>query len=160
MSPRDPLDRARVSHPCTKEWEALLQVAGDDARRYCGDCAKHVTDVSKLTRRQAMALLKRRRKERLCLLLQIDAGGRVLTRTGPAWWRRVAAAMAALLPFTALTGCSDEVHPTASSESQADDAKPVEKHDDAAPASDDHELTPEVLGLLRQLGGYGYHSHP
>ena len=44
----------QIQSPCTASWAAM---EGDDARRYCGRCDKHVHDLSAMTERAARAVV-------------------------------------------------------------------------------------------------------
>jgi hypothetical protein len=46
------LDSIQIPKPCTAEWS---QMSGDDQRRFCSECNKHVLNLSAMTRRQAEA---------------------------------------------------------------------------------------------------------
>ena len=69
------LDSIRVGSPCTASWEAM---AGDDRRRFCGDCRLHVYDLSAMGRDEAESLL-RSRDGRLCVRFSRRPDGRVVT---------------------------------------------------------------------------------
>jgi hypothetical protein len=51
---KSPLDRIAIAKPCRARWDAM---AGDDRKRFCGDCRKHVYDLSAMTREEAEALV-------------------------------------------------------------------------------------------------------
>jgi hypothetical protein len=57
----------RVKSPCAESWD---EMTGSDAVRFCSHCSKEVNDVSKLTRREAMRLV-RRAKGGLCLRYKV-----------------------------------------------------------------------------------------
>jgi hypothetical protein len=48
------LDRVVIKTPCKQSWAAM---AGDDRKRFCGQCQKHVYDLSAMTAAEAEALL-------------------------------------------------------------------------------------------------------
>ena len=66
------LDDLRIVAPCGQDW---AQMAGDERRRHCAHCDKHVHDLSACTRTQAQALLARGGD--LCVRVRPDAAGRV-----------------------------------------------------------------------------------
>ena len=49
------VDRVRVKTPCSERWEEMI---GNDQVRFCSHCAKHVNDISKLTRKEATRLVR------------------------------------------------------------------------------------------------------
>ena len=49
-----PLEVLRIESPCHESWEAM---AGDDARRFCQGCHRHVHNLSAMTRDQAERLI-------------------------------------------------------------------------------------------------------
>ncbi len=64
-----------VATPCTADWDAMR---GDDRRRFCEQCGKHVYNFSALTSDEAAALI-RDTEGRLCGGLFIRKDGRVKT---------------------------------------------------------------------------------
>ena len=92
------LDALSIALPCTASWEAM---AGDDARRFCGACGKHVYNLEALTCDEATDLLARPEGPP-CVRFSRLADGRVRTRDR--WAALVAAvALSACQPF-ATTG--------------------------------------------------------
>lgn len=66
--PKRSFDEAvRIKSPCSEEWD---EMTGNDQVRFCSHCAKDVNDVSRMTRREAMRLV-RRAKGGLCLRYQV-----------------------------------------------------------------------------------------
>lgn len=68
--------RITIENPCTADWAAM---SGDERRRRCSQCDKHVHDISMMREREAEALV-RGAKGRLCVRYQPDAQGRVTHR--------------------------------------------------------------------------------
>ena len=67
--PKRSFDEAvEVKSPCSESWD---EMTGNDKVRFCSHCAKDVNDISKMTRRDAMRLV-RRAKGRLCVRYQVD----------------------------------------------------------------------------------------
>src|SRR5687768_15393977 len=56
-----------VKSPCSESWE---EMAGNEQVRFCSHCAKEVNDISTMTRREAMRLV-RRSKGGLCVRYQL-----------------------------------------------------------------------------------------
>jgi hypothetical protein len=50
------LDRLRIASPCKADWNSMI---GNDQVRFCEHCHLHVTDLSTMTRQQAMRLVAR-----------------------------------------------------------------------------------------------------
>lgn len=48
------LERVRIASPCGADWEKMT---GDDRVRFCGECKKHVYNITNMSRREAEALL-------------------------------------------------------------------------------------------------------
>lgn len=86
-------------------------MAGDDRRRFCGDCKLHVYNLSGMTTYDAENLL-RLSEGRLCVRYFQRADGTVLTQECPVGWARVkrrlsvaaAAAFGLFISFVGLFG--------------------------------------------------------
>ena len=57
------IDSIRVTDPCTENWD---EMSGNDRVRFCSHCSKNVNDISKLTRKQVIQLV-RESEGRLCV---------------------------------------------------------------------------------------------
>ncbi|HEU4732189.1 MAG TPA: hypothetical protein VFT22_30045 [Kofleriaceae bacterium] len=68
------LDHIGVASPCSADWNAMI---GDDRTRYCGDCKKHVYNLSGMTRDEAEALVTERNGD-LCVRYFQRADGTIL----------------------------------------------------------------------------------
>lgn len=64
----------RIDEPCSAAWD---EMHGDDQRRFCDHCTKHVHHLSAMTRQEARGLLRERPDEGLCVRYAFDATGRV-----------------------------------------------------------------------------------
>jgi ankyrin repeat protein len=74
--PRRSLDRITIPVPCDADWNSM---SGNNQVRFCEHCNLHVTDLSTMTRQDAMRLVARSRG-RLCVrYIRVPAGG-VLTK--------------------------------------------------------------------------------
>ncbi|MFT4975720.1 MAG: hypothetical protein ACI8S6_001613 [Myxococcota bacterium] len=49
-------DDIPIPEPCTADWSAMT---GDEGRRFCGQCSKHVHNLSAMTEPEAEAVLKK-----------------------------------------------------------------------------------------------------
>jgi hypothetical protein len=72
---RVPLEVLRIENPCPADWSAM---AGDDQRRFCQGCQKHVHNLSAMLRSDAEALVCAAAGD-LCVRMQIDPDGTVVT---------------------------------------------------------------------------------
>src|SRR5215510_1781118 len=73
------LNEIRVTAPCDADWDSMR---GNDQVRFCEHCALHVSDLSALTRRNAMRLIEKS-QGRLCVRYIQTATGEVLTKDSP-----------------------------------------------------------------------------
>jgi hypothetical protein len=74
-----PLDAVRVASPCEADWNAM---PGDQQRRFCGDCGKHVYNLSAMTRPEAEQFLHEAAGTK-CLRYFRRADGTILTQDCP-----------------------------------------------------------------------------
>jgi len=141
------VDALVVESPCTVPWASM---AGDDLKRFCGQCRLHVHDVSAMTRDEVRALLVATNGE-CCLRLWRRPDGRVVTkecqRVRRAIRRRVAAlraAAAGLLALLGLGGCSraEESKPPSSSGDAGKEATTLAGHSAAGAAKPPKEEPP------------------
>jgi ankyrin repeat protein len=106
------LDRLTIPKPCDADWDSMI---GNDQVRFCGHCNLHVTNLSTMTRQDAMRLVARSRG-RLCVRYIQRPGGGVLTKTPEKLYRigrrvsRIAAGA-----FTATLSLSSAAAQTSSS---------------------------------------------
>lgn len=63
-------DRVPIGSPCSVDWGAMT---GDDRRRFCGQCNKHVHDLSAMREREAKALLAT--GDKLCVRYTVKPDG-------------------------------------------------------------------------------------
>jgi hypothetical protein len=80
-----PLEQIQVASPCHVEWNAMT---GDDKARFCGQCSKHVYNLSGMTRAEAEALVSRT-EGRMCVRFFRRSDGTVLTQDCPVGLRAV-----------------------------------------------------------------------
>ncbi len=72
-------NRMKIAAPCDADWDSM---AGNDRMRFCEHCQLHVTDLSSLSRRDAMELAERA-QGRLCVRFTTTPTGGAFTRTLP-----------------------------------------------------------------------------
>lgn len=69
------LERVTIANPCTTDWDLMT---GDERKRYCQQCDKHVYNLSQMTHKQAEALLMQT-GGKLCARFERRADGSILT---------------------------------------------------------------------------------
>jgi cytochrome c-type biogenesis protein CcmE len=77
------LQAPRIENPCDVPWSAMK---GDERVRLCTQCAKHVYNLSAMTRREAEELLAR--EPRLCIRYYERPDGTILTTDCPTGTRK------------------------------------------------------------------------
>lgn len=98
MSDRSiPLEQFQIQTPCTEDWSGMH---GDESKRFCDKCNKHVHDLAHFDRDQADALLNAQTAGHVCVRMARDGEGRVITRD---YWKF--AAGAALAATVGLNAC-------------------------------------------------------
>jgi hypothetical protein len=83
--PATALEQIQVASPCQAAWDAMT---GDNHARFCGQCQKHVYNLSGMTRADAEALVNRT-EGRMCVRFFRRADGTVLTQDCPVGLRAV-----------------------------------------------------------------------
>lgn len=73
------LDAIRIARPCHASWDDM---SGDDHARFCGQCGKHVYNLSGMTGSQAQELVTHT-EGRLCVRFYRRADGTMLTAECP-----------------------------------------------------------------------------
>jgi hypothetical protein len=102
----NPLNNVKIASPCSQDWEAM---AGDNRKRFCGECKLNVYNLSDMTKAEAEQLLINS-EGRLCVRFYKRSDGTVLTVDCPVGWaafkRRVSktAAACASLVFGVISG--------------------------------------------------------
>ena len=102
----NPLNNVKIASPCSQDWEAM---AGDNRKRYCGECKLNVYNLSGMTKAEAENLLTNS-EGRLCVRFYKRSDGTVLTQDCPVGWaafkKRVSktAAACASLIFGVISG--------------------------------------------------------
>ena len=99
------LDQVQIAEPCPMPWDSMH---GDDRRRFCDACGKHVHHLSAMSHADAESLVSGA-IDRMCIRVTRNAEGGVRTRDEAPrrrWLARIAAAVAASLGLS-LAGCDD-----------------------------------------------------
>ena len=66
-----------IKEPCPIRWE---EMRGDARRRFCDHCQLHVQNLSAMSPRQVAGVLRRSRKEPVCVTYTKRADGSMVTR--------------------------------------------------------------------------------
>ena len=72
------LDRLQLSFRCPADWEAM---EGDEQRRFCSHCQKHVHDLSAMSRDEAAAVVTKGGE--VCVRMTRRADGSLVTKGCP-----------------------------------------------------------------------------
>ena len=80
-----PLNNLRIASPCSMDWNSM---AGDERKRFCGDCKLNVYNLSSMTKYDAEHLL-RLSEGRLCVRYFQRPDGTILTQDCPVGWAKV-----------------------------------------------------------------------
>lgn len=73
-------DNLPVPSPCDEDWDAM---DGDEQRRFCGKCQRHVVDLSAMTRCEADATLQGASSGGLCVRYTYGETGDIVLRSEP-----------------------------------------------------------------------------
>lgn len=87
----NPLNNIKIASPCSADWNRM---AGDERKRFCGDCKMNVYNLSGMTRYDAENLLKNA-EGRLCVRYFQRADGTIMTKDCPVGWAKAKAHMTA-----------------------------------------------------------------
>jgi hypothetical protein len=94
MTGTERLEGVSIERPCPKRWS---QLAGDEKRRFCSECALHVTNLSALTRAEAAGFLAAS-TGRVCVTY-VPSGQGASVRADPRPGRRLARRLAHAASF-------------------------------------------------------------
>lgn len=164
------LDRLQLSFRCPADWSAM---EGDETRRFCTTCQKHVHDLSALTREEAEDFMSRQQTSVCIRMLRRPDGSTVVKdcpRTGVPPLVKTAGLALAAGGALALASCSEKETPppvmgkiappakTHQSQSSQHQQKPREKHqittkDDPQPEMGEVKAPPQVEPPQRELMG-------
>ncbi len=103
-----------IETPCGQDWQSMKP---GDRKRFCGECKKHVHDLSSMSRAEAREVLQSRPTEGLCVRYLYDAHGDVVFRDAPipasflSRAKRIAAAAALPMSLAACSGSMGETPP-------------------------------------------------
>ncbi len=81
------LRQIRVAKPCHANWDAM---SGDERQRFCGECQKHVHDLTEMTPEEAQQLFENSAGTP-CVRFVPDETGAPIFKNTPAWRRLLTA---------------------------------------------------------------------
>lgn len=71
------LDDVKMTYSCPLAWDKLV---GGDRKKYCGECDKHVHNLTAMTRLEAQRFLNANQEAPICVRVEVDAMGRSVHR--------------------------------------------------------------------------------
>lgn len=95
----DMLDRIQIATPCDAKWEDML---GDERVRFCGACAKHVYNIGRMQREEALGLIQEN-EGNVCIRLYRRKDGTVLVEDCPVGLAQKAARQAKRVLIATIT---------------------------------------------------------
>ena len=101
--------RLKVLDPC---FEDFHKMDGDNRKRFCKRCQKHVHHVSDMTRKEAEAFVNASRPGEVCVRYCVDEDGEIQFRPPSTVWR-LGFVAALSLAMAACTGYLEERGPRA-----------------------------------------------
>ena len=142
-------DRINIPAPCDADWDSMI---GNDRVRFCEHCDLRVTDLSAMTRGQAMDFVARA-EGRVCVRFIQKPNGGVLTRTMPERLYRIhrRVSRVAASAFTATLSISSAIAQSCPA-SGSDQPRPVVEliHKDSEAEFITDEFTASVAGTIRK----------
>lgn len=69
--------KLQIANPCSEDFE---EMEGDGSKRFCDKCDKHVHNLSRLSRAEAVKLLRDNAESGLCVVYLFDSADRVTFR--------------------------------------------------------------------------------
>jgi hypothetical protein len=113
----------KIASPCPVTWDSMARTS-DEAKRFCGDCRKHVYSIDKMNASDARALIANatQPESSVCVQLYRRADGTIITDDCPVGlrrirksWRQLQSAVASALLFLgilpALADNADHTNP-------------------------------------------------
>jgi hypothetical protein len=134
----DLLDHVTVPSPCTEDWDSM---SGNEQVRFCSHCSSSVHNLSEMTRREAIALV-RKSQGRLCVRYYRSPDATVQTLPPHSIKRRVSRLAAGAFTATlSLSASALAQTPTTAEPSRSESAQIVSGRDTAVP---DVQTGPQV----------------
>ena len=144
---RRSLDQITIQAPCDADWDSM---SGNKQVRFCEHCNLHVTDLSSMTRQNAMRLVARS-QGRLCVRFIQRPDGGIVTRSVPEKFYRISrrASRIAAGAFTATLSLS-----SAAAQTGADSAVGAGREQEAiARMIPQPELGSSLSGIITDPNG-------
>jgi hypothetical protein len=140
MKPNNNVDRLQTVSPCSTDWEQMI---GDERRRFCADCGKHVYNLAEMKRTEVEALIAAT-GGRFCARLVRLPDGRVQTSDDEVVSRplRLRASRVASVLVSALLSVSATATPKPPS-------RPAHSSTSVQQASDHHYRSPQTAAAGR-----------
>jgi ankyrin repeat protein len=137
------LDQLIIQKPCSTDWQSM---SGNDRVRFCEHCNLRVTDLSSMTRYEAMRLVARS-QGRLCVRLIQTSSSQIATQTNKVYGigRRVSRIAAGVITATLSVTTA-----AAQSESQTGGARPASATINLGSA---HAKDVRLSGVITDPGG-------
>ncbi|MBC7797799.1 MAG: hypothetical protein H7Z37_13080 [Pyrinomonadaceae bacterium] len=92
-----PLSNLKIASPCSANWD---EMAGDNRKRFCGDCKLNVYNLSGMSKDEAESLLQNA-EGRLCVRFYSRPDGSVLTEDCPVGWQALKRLLSSIATVTA-----------------------------------------------------------
>jgi ankyrin repeat protein len=145
------LDQITIPTPCNADWDSMV---GNDQVRFCEHCNLQVTDLSSMTRRQAMQMVARS-KGRVCVRYIQRPDGRLLTRKMPERLYRISRRVSRIAAgaFTATLSLSSAAAqtPSTSSLQSRENVELVKTNNERETVAD--EFSASISGTIKTSEG-------
>ena len=139
------VDDIQVASPCNARWNDMN---GDERARFCGQCSKHVFNLSAMTRTEITTLI-REKEGKFCGRFYRRTDGRMLTADCPSRLRRIRERMAKIggalcaLVFSVM-GCSSRQ----ANQNQSEMEDVITGYVPVQPVTCATNPTPEIMGRI------------
>ena len=148
--PNRSLDRITIPNPCDANWDEMI---GNDQVRFCEHCSLHVTNLSSMTRQEAMHFVSESRG-RICVRYLERPNGGVLIQKMPEKLYRIGRRVSRLAAgaFTATLSLSNAMGQSQSNTNHtAERVQSIETNQDLKTVMD--EFTASVSGTIKTSEG-------
>ncbi len=101
------LNQLSINEPCPMSWS---EMDGDNAKRFCGHCQKHVHNFSEMNSKSVAQLMES--GESICAKIQRRPDGSIITKetiSRRGWFGHLASTAAAALVVLMFGGCKDDI---------------------------------------------------
>lgn len=123
----DILARIGVASPCSVDWDTMT---GDERARFCGQCEKHVYNLSEMTRKEAENLVLKS-EGKTCVRFYLRKDGTIMTEDCPLGLRVIKAGIRRIsVAAAAVASLLVSLFPTAANADDKNTPAPVKKADE------------------------------